>query len=94
MNFSKEDILDIMYEGGVWDQETDNQTFETVQDKVDYTDLEKGYQDHECVIREIATDKFYAATIKSNIDEVTVRGEWKEVQAKTVTQTITTTTYE
>ena len=89
LKFNEEEISNIKYEEGVYDNITENQLFEVISEKIVDTDLEKSSSDVKFVIRELLTDKFYTATILDSMwngeAEYNSKIEWIEVKPKTKT---------
>jgi len=92
--FTERQTMDIMYEGGVWSEPTEEnengiQTFETIQEEIISTDSEKGSSDHYYVIEEVATGKYFSATLGQSPwcdqDRVNAEANWREVKRKEVT---------
>lgn len=89
--FTVEQVQSIMYEDGVFDKD-DNMLFRTVDEDIVGTDQEKGSSKIEYVIEELATGKFYKATLGKSPwykqDEHNAEQPWVEVKAKKTTKTV------
>lgn len=84
--FTAGEILDILYEGGVYkNNDTDELLYETVDEELTYTDLGKSYLRKDFVIKEISTGNFYKANLMitddmSYVEKENINTPWKEVQ--------------
>ena len=91
LKFTQDEVSSIMYEDGIYDEEGEL-LFLTIEEDIVSRDSEKNSIQIDYVIQEVATGKFYSATLgkspwigqeKANAEE-----SWVEVKAKK--KTITT----
>lgn len=91
--FTPREILDIIYEGGVYEDDglgngEEDIKFKTVYEEVTYTDLEKSYQNVDYVIQEINTGLFYKTSLmicsdQQHVQDRNIKQEWKLVEEYT-----------
>lgn len=90
--FTSDEILAIMYEGGIYDEEGENEVYTTVQEDIISKDTEKGSVEIEYVIQEVATGKFFKAILGESPwykqQEHNAAQPWNEVKAKKTTKTV------
>jgi len=61
--FNKEQARDILYEGGIMNEDDSNELYVVVDDEVTDTDQEKGRVTRTLVIKEVETDKYFSASL-------------------------------
>jgi hypothetical protein len=92
LKFTSGQISEIMYEGGITDKKGENDLFTTISKTVVDRDQEKNSVELDVVIKEIATGKYYKATLGKSPwwkqDQHNAEQPWVEVKPKKVTKTI------
>ena len=87
MKLTEEEVIDIMYEDGVYHEEEDIWIYEVIDKTVIYTDTEKGSVEYSVTIKENKTGKLFQADLGESPwceqDEHNASQEWKEVKPKT-----------
>lgn len=88
--FTEEQISSIMYDNGIYDEETGNETiYEIVSQETVSFDQEKNHLSVEYVIHEIATGKYFKATLGQSPwylqSEYNAKEIWEEVTPKKIT---------
>lgn len=89
LKFTRDEVSSIMYEDGISDEEG-NEIYITVEEDIVSSDTEKGSIEIEYVIKEVATGKFYKATLGKSPwykqGEHNAKQTWTEVKAKKTTK--------
>lgn len=89
LKFTEEEVSSILYDGGIWDEDTQKDSFIVVSEKIIDHDTEKSSVTKRIVIKEISTDKSYAAELGKSRwihqEEYNAKVEWKEVKPRKVT---------
>jgi hypothetical protein len=92
MKFNEEQIDNIMYDGGIYDENTKELLYQTVDEEIIDTDTEKSSTTIAFVVKEISTGKFFSAELDQSPwcmqKEYNAKTEWEEVKPEKVMKTI------
>lgn len=99
LNFTEYEIKPILYEYGLeegeyWDQETDTikegpwDDFEIIETTVEYTDLEKAYENRRVIVKRISDGKFFEGSFTFSYRDNYYNTDLTEVFPREVTITI------
>ncbi len=89
--FTKSQAKDILYQGGIMNEDGSNELYAVVNDEVTDTDQEKGRVTRRLVIKELETDKYFSGQLDESPwihqDEYNAKVVWEQVIPYSVTVT-------
>lgn len=92
LKFTEEEVSQIMYEDGVYDEDTEDILFVVVSEKIIDSDTEKSSITKRYIIEDKSNGKFYAGELGKSPwymqGEYNAKEEWVEVKPKQITKTV------